>query len=265
MDKEEALEILSMIADGLDPYGEDDPSKNLPEINPVTIRAICTALTYLLSGKDRENLKSNYRTKKLEELIESVNGPLQLYLKEKEKEEIIKALGEASLNFDKAAEILGITKSELEHKIEVLDLKKEIHIRILMNNVERDYFNIVKSSSLDQYLEIIEKNAIKRALDETDHNQNHAAEKLGITFRSFRYRVDKYDVGYRDLYFDNRVNADYFHFSRDYSLNEFLQKVEKKIIKKALKEKGNNKNQAAGLLGTSFRSFRYRIEKLGIE
>ena len=32
MDKEEALEIISMIADGLDPYGEDDPSKNLPEI-----------------------------------------------------------------------------------------------------------------------------------------------------------------------------------------------------------------------------------------
>ena len=251
-----------MIADGLDPYGEDEPSKNLPEINPVTIRAICTALTSLLSRKDREDLKSNYRTKKLEDLLESASGPLEVFLKEKEKEEIIKALGKADLNFDKAAQFLDITTDKFEHKIEAL--KQEIHLRILINKLEEDYADIVKKLSLDQYLEIIEKNAIKRALDETEHNQKFAAEILGTNFRSFRYRVDKFDTTYRDLHFDSSVKADYFHFSRDYSLDEFLQKVEKEIIKKALKEAGNNKNQVAELLGTSFRSLRYRIEKLGL-
>ena len=65
MDKKEALEIISMIADGLDPYCEINSSDNLPENNPVTIMAICTAIASLITQKDRDELASIYKTKKI--------------------------------------------------------------------------------------------------------------------------------------------------------------------------------------------------------
>ena len=45
------------------------------------------------------------------------------------------------------------------------------------------------------------------------------------------------------------------------SLDEFLQRIEKELILKALKESGN-KTRAAESLGISFRSFRYKLKKL---
>ncbi len=46
-------------------------------------------------------------------------------------------------------------------------------------------------SSLEDYLFEIEKNAILKALDETRWNRTAAAKKLGMTFRSLRYRLKK--------------------------------------------------------------------------
>jgi len=46
------------------------------------------------------------------------------------------------------------------------------------------------------------------------------------------------------------------------SLDEFLQRIEKELILKALEESGNNKTRAAKSLGISFRSFRYKLKKL---
>jgi two-component system, NtrC family, response regulator PilR len=45
--------------------------------------------------------------------------------------------------------------------------------------------------SLEDHLEKIEKSAIKKALEETRWNRTAAAKKLGMTFRSFRYRLKK--------------------------------------------------------------------------
>jgi len=45
--------------------------------------------------------------------------------------------------------------------------------------------------SLEDYLFEIEKNAILKALDETRWNRTAAAKKLGMTFRSLRYRLKK--------------------------------------------------------------------------
>jgi len=47
MEKEGALEIISMIADGIDPFGERNPLTNISENNPVTIRALCIAIPSL--------------------------------------------------------------------------------------------------------------------------------------------------------------------------------------------------------------------------
>ena len=49
------------------------------------------------------------------------------------------------------------------------------------------------------------------------------------------------------------------------SLDNFLQRIESTIILKALDECNNNKTRAAESLGISFRSFRYKLNKLSIE
>ncbi len=49
-------------------------------------------------------------------------------------------------------------------------------------------------SNLDEYLEEVEKEIILAALESTRWNRTAAAQKLGISFRSFRYRLKKLDL-----------------------------------------------------------------------
>jgi two-component system, NtrC family, response regulator PilR len=49
------------------------------------------------------------------------------------------------------------------------------------------------------------------------------------------------------------------------SLDAILEDIERAYINKALSCVGNRKKQAADLLGMTFRSFRYRLDKLGID
>jgi two-component system response regulator PilR (NtrC family) len=48
-------------------------------------------------------------------------------------------------------------------------------------------------------------------------------------------------------------------------LDSILEEIERAYLEKALSCSGGNKNKAAELLGISFRSFRYRCSKLGID
>ena len=48
-------------------------------------------------------------------------------------------------------------------------------------------------------------------------------------------------------------------------LQDYLDMVERKAIQAALAKTGNNKTAAARLLGVTFRSLRYRLERLGID
>jgi two-component system response regulator PilR (NtrC family) len=50
-----------------------------------------------------------------------------------------------------------------------------------------------------------------------------------------------------------------------YSLDEYLERIERAAIEKALNESRWNRTLAAKKLGISFRSFRYRLKKLGLE
>lgn len=52
-------------------------------------------------------------------------------------------------------------------------------------------FSASEFASLDDFLQSIERDAIENALDETQWNRTAAAEKLGISFRSLRYRLKK--------------------------------------------------------------------------
>ena len=49
------------------------------------------------------------------------------------------------------------------------------------------------------------------------------------------------------------------------TLDDHVNRVEKQLILEALAKTGFNRTAAARLLGVTFRSLRYRIERLGIE
>ena len=46
-------------------------------------------------------------------------------------------------------------------------------------------------SSLPDYLDQMERDAIMAALERTGHNRTAAARLLGITFRALRYRLQR--------------------------------------------------------------------------
>ncbi len=62
---------------------------------------------------------------------------------------------------------------------------------------------------------------------------------------------------------DRRFDLD--EVSRGVSLDAILEEIERGYLRKALDCSNGNKNKAADLLGVSFRSLRYRLDKLGIE
>jgi len=76
--------------------------------------------------------------------------------------------------------------------IEVDDLNLPIGIDA-PNNAEEHRFD-PHQGSLEDYLETIEKKAILLALEENKWNKTAAAKQLGLSFRSFRYRLKKLDL-----------------------------------------------------------------------
>jgi two-component system response regulator PilR (NtrC family) len=48
-------------------------------------------------------------------------------------------------------------------------------------------------------------------------------------------------------------------------LPDYLDRVEREAILAALRESGNNRTAAARRLGVTFRSLRYRLQRLGID
>ena len=63
-----------------------------------------------------------------------------------------------------------------------------------VKNRRFDLDEVVHGVSLDNILAEIERAYLKKALDCSSGNRPKAAELLGITMRSLRYRLDKLDV-----------------------------------------------------------------------
>ncbi len=74
--------------------------------------------------------------------------------------------------------------------IEADDLNLPIAIS---NDVELPDYDPAKES-LEDYLDAIERKAITSALEENKWNKTAAAKQLGLTFRSFRYRLKKLNM-----------------------------------------------------------------------
>jgi two-component system response regulator PilR (NtrC family) len=60
---------------------------------------------------------------------------------------------------------------------------------------------------------------------------------------------------------DRRFDVD--EVARGVSLDNIIEEIERAYLLKALEITNGNKNKAAELLGISFRSLRYRLDKLG--
>ena len=74
------------------------------------------------------------------------------------------------------------------------------------------------------------------------------------------------DVLNEDAFKSNGVQKPSFDLdqTREVSLSDYLEDIEKRAIIKALDTAKNNKTAAAKLLGISFRTLRYRLAKLGL-
>ncbi|MEJ2039847.1 MAG: sigma-54 dependent transcriptional regulator [Desulfosarcinaceae bacterium] len=76
-------------------------------------------------------------------------------------------------------------------------LAMSIHKRRWIEGVENKRFDVDEVAhgvSLDEILADIERAYLTKALECSSGNKNKAAELLGITFRSFRYRLDKLGI-----------------------------------------------------------------------
>jgi len=264
MDKKEALKIIRMIAEGEDPYEEEGRPEYLPEHNPKTLKALCIAIASMFSVDDEKNGAFSSQPLMLDDFL---RGLAEEFINKLGKNAIIGALNRTDYKKDETAKILGITYAELLNKIEEFDIAKEIESRDLLLVVKEDYRDQLKQISLDEYLEKIEKNAILKALKNTNGLKQSAAKLLGTSFRTFRYRIDKLGIDEsRPSSISTTVRPDYFkHSLEGMSFDEFLNTIEKKVIEIALEENQYQKMITAEKLGISFRTLRYRINKLGIE
>lgn len=115
MNKSEAFHIIQLIADGKDPYTQGPPSSNNPENNPLTVRALCIALSVLISNKQIPEAQE--KKARFDPLI---NGDLSLddVTRSYERDAILAALEQVGRNKTKAAEILGITYRSFRYKLE---------------------------------------------------------------------------------------------------------------------------------------------------
>jgi len=84
----------------------------------------------------------------------------------------------------------AITMCE-DNIINVDDLMLE---QVSVNEPEQNVSGRDEDQTLDTYIEDIEKKMLEDALEKARYNKTRAAELLGISFRSFRYKLKKFDI-----------------------------------------------------------------------
>lgn len=126
--------------------------------------------------------------------------------------------------------------------------------------VSLDDITLEKYSSVDEALAVAERRVICAALEAIQYRRG-AAKMLGISEKSLKYRMDKYEIPFKDTRRRDRTQDVVFE---PFGLDEVLGGLEIKLIKPAL-VKSENITEAAKLLGITVRSLRYRIAKYGLD
>jgi two-component system response regulator PilR (NtrC family) len=96
---------------------------------------------------------------------------------------------------------------ELENAIEravALETEPSIDVSSLPENIRgitSQFASMIPADippegiSLENIVDEVEKDLLMKALEKTGWVKKHAAKLLHLSFRSFRYRLDKYDIG----------------------------------------------------------------------
>ena len=117
----EAVRLVLAIAEDRDPFTSDTLSRHQPENNPETVKALCVVVTYLA-----DQLELRERSTVAPVLSDERGSmPLEDYLREIEKREILRAIERARNNKTEAARILGITFRALRYKLEQFGMDSE--------------------------------------------------------------------------------------------------------------------------------------------
>ena len=134
----------------------------------------------------RSSIFSLVHAKKFLEQNPGANN-IDQYLETLESRSILEAL-KCSNSRKSSAAILGITKRSLKYRINKLNLKNKQYPK------KNKCLGYLKYRSLDNFLRQIEKEIIINALDLFGNNRFKTAKFLGITYRSFRYRMDNFST-----------------------------------------------------------------------
>jgi transcriptional regulator with PAS, ATPase and Fis domain len=110
--------------------------------------------------------------------------------------------------------------------------------------------------SLDDF----EKAVLKKAMQKADHVAARAAKLLGMTYKTFWYRWEKFNL---DASADDTPGEDLFRFEIPSGGVNF-EDLEKALIRKAMVKAHYVVSKASRLLGISEKAFRSRWEKYGL-
>ncbi|MEW5725998.1 MAG: helix-turn-helix domain-containing protein, partial [Thermodesulfobacteriota bacterium] len=118
-------------------------------------------------------------------------------------------------------------------------------------------------TSLNEALERVEKEMIRRALRRAGHIQAHAADLLGIKKNVMQYKLKKYPP--QDL--DPETGPDLELegvIPPTLDLNDTLETIEKKLLQQALGRAGGVQAKAAEALGITKRMMLYKMKKYNL-
>ena len=87
-----------------------------------------------------------------------------------------------------------ITSSDLNLKPPELAQPQHPNPNPSIPNHTTERFTLKAGQTLEEFLEDIEKEILTRTLEECRWNKTAAAEKLGMSFRSIRYRLKKLHI-----------------------------------------------------------------------
>jgi len=163
--------------------------------------------------------------------------------------------------------LAGEFRQDLFYRLNVIELKMPS-----LREIPEDIPLMVKSliarltSQSGQPLPTLSEDA-QRALADYDYPGN-VRELENILERAIAL-CDGNTIRQDDLYL-TESGADAWHETitlgeRNLPLHEYLDKIEREQIMKALEQTRFNKTQAAKVLGITFRSLRYRLDRLGID
>jgi two-component system NtrC family response regulator len=116
---------------------------------------------------------------------------------------------------------------------------------------------------LNEALEAVEKKMLRRALEKAGQVHAHAADLLGIKKNVMQYKVKKYPP--EELAAESEIDLDLDGaIPPDWDLNEVLEGVEKKLLKRALDKSQGVQVQAAAELGITKRMMQYKMQKYNL-